>query len=169
MELWMGLLKLDPISDQELGRKLYPPIKAILENSRGDHKKCSELYDYLTRYQNPFDPFNLIEKMDAGICLFEPPGRFVYVNDKTVEALGYERHELLGNSWYNFIHADYKHIIVENRDIVFRFKRFNWLKVLATGKHGRLCRIRTKGKLLMLDGTPCVLAIQLWEHYFHDG
>ena len=164
----MGLLNLEPISNAALGQLLYPAIAATIKNSLGENEKINELHHYLNRYQNPFDPYNLIEKMDAGICLFEPPGRFVYANDKTVEALGFERHELLGNSWYEFIHPDYRHLIIENKEVLFRFKRFNWIKVLASGKNGKECRIRTKGKLLMIEGTPCVLAIQLWEHFFHD-
>lgn len=164
----MGVFKLEALSDRALGEQLYPKLVKLINASLGDCHEISELHEYLMRYQNPFDPYNVIEKLDAGICVFEPPGRFVYVNDKTVEALGFERFELLGKSWHTVLPPDYKYIIAENRLILRRFKRFGWVKVAVLGKDGRKRYIRMKGKFINLNGTMCILAIQLWEHLFDE-
>ncbi len=80
---------------------------AELEALKAEHKRVKE---ELTKSEAQYR--GLVEKAGAGIATTDLKGRFTFVNDALCKMIGYSKEELIGRPFADFIHPDYKQIVV---------------------------------------------------------
>jgi PAS domain S-box-containing protein len=97
--------------------------------------------------------FCLVENAAAGVGIFDPQGRFTYVNDALANLLGYPARELAGRHFSDFLHKEDKARILES------FRQFSELEIepptlefRAVRKDGRLVYLMAKPTKSEIDG-----------------
>jgi PAS domain S-box-containing protein len=95
----------------------------------------------------------LVENAAAGVGIFDPQGRFTYVNDALANLLGYPARELAGRHFGDFLHKEDKARILES------FRQFSELETepptlefRAVRKDGRLAYLMAKPTKSEIDG-----------------
>jgi len=95
----------------------------------------------------------LVENAAAGVGIFDPQGRFTYVNDALANLLGYPARELAGRHFGDFLHEEDKGRILES------FRQFSELETepptlefRAVRKDGRLVYLMAKPTKSEIDG-----------------
>lgn len=122
------------------------------------------LDDYLRRYENPFDAFYVLEKMDAGICVLDPDKlNFLYLNDKVCSLLGYEKHELLGRNYLEIVPERYLDIREKYRDALEDEGHYGWMDIALTSAAGKEIAVGLKGRYVTYQGKQTILSIMQWD------
>jgi PAS domain S-box-containing protein len=88
----------------------------------------------------------LVENAAAGVGIFDPQGRFTYVNDALANLLGYPARELAGRHIGDFLHKEDKTRILES------FRQFSELETEPPTLEFRA--VRKDGRLVYLMAKP---------------
>jgi PAS domain S-box-containing protein len=83
----------------------------------------------------------LAEKMNDGMGVIDEAGRYIYINDKYSEILGYSRDEVIGKHWSNFFDENAQKVI--NEQLFERRKGFaEPYEFMSTRKNGQKVFLR---------------------------
>ena len=88
----------------------------------------------------------LVENAAEGVGIFDPQGRFTYVNDALANLLGYPPRELAGRHFSDFLHKEDKPRILES------FRQFSELEIEPPTLEFRA--VRKDGRLAYLTAKP---------------
>lgn len=126
----------------------------------GDGTNGDRTAQFLERHADPFDAINVIEAMDAWVCLLDPTSsRIVYINRIMCNALGFETHELLGTEFKELIPASAPRDTYES---ILQFPdKAGWMPIhLYTQRRG-VVRVQYRGKFVEHDGKVLILSSML--------
>lgn len=119
--------------------------------------------DYLRRFENPFDAFYVLEKVDVGICVLDPDTlNFLYLNRKAASVLGYEKHEILGRSYLELIPDRFHAIRKMHRDALDNFGAYGWMDINVYNKSREEIPVKFKGRYVKHGGRQVILSVNQW-------
>ncbi len=101
-----------------------------------------------TKYQKSEENYRILaENMNEGLCRIDAQGRFLYVNDKYREIIGYPDENLIGKSWMDFFDEETRNII--NNKLEERINGFTQkYEMVHTKNNGQKVYIRVSPKAI---------------------
>lgn len=119
---------------------------------------------YLKRYENPFDAFYVLEKMDAGVCVLDPETLAIrYLNQKACTFLGYEKHQLLGRNSLEIVPEHYLNVWEKHRDTLDHVGHYGWMDIALCNAQGKELPARFKGHYAKHGDDDVLLSTMQWD------
>ena len=153
---------LDPYAErQRYAVAALDGVRKVLRSQRDTDTHIDALASYLARHAEPGDAVNVIEQIDAGVFVMNLRRRFVFVNERTCEALGKQQEQLLGQPLRDCIPQHEHAGLLKHLKTVLTFKRYGWLEIDIVTASGTAETFRTSGTMIRVSGIPYVLGLVL--------
>ncbi|NPE28255.1 PAS domain S-box protein [Methanococcoides sp. SA1] len=129
-------------------------IKSFNGNNKNDNNS-DNINPYPTKMLYPA----IVDKVNDGIIIIQNE-KIKFVNLRSLETTGFSKEELVGQSIQNFVHPEYRNLLIERYEKRLKSEKVpERYEIAFISKTGRTIPVEIIGSLIDYENRPAVLAI----------